>query len=121
MTSPKWFDPKISVGNLLALLAMVIALLGAWFTRGFEVDSLRADLLNKTTSLSEKISANSSGVQDLRATVNANERDRQSDRFNQVQVMTKLQADMAYIREAVDELRESQRRADGGSERAAGR
>lgn len=44
MTTPTWFDPKLSIGNVLTIATLVIAAVAGWFSFEARLSAAAADV-----------------------------------------------------------------------------
>lgn len=52
MTTPKWFEPKITVGNVIQIVLLLAAVAGAWFGIIGRVDGNDKDIANLQAQVS---------------------------------------------------------------------
>lgn len=95
MTGPKWIDPKVSMGNLLTIGSVIVGL-----TIGYQ-------------TIVGNVGANSSELvrQDKRLIAVETKIDRlfgemQNDRLAQTAILTELRADVRYLRESMDQIKQ---------------
>ena len=95
MTTPKWLDLKISMGNILSILTIISGLTVGWFTMAQSVDINAKDVASlerRVTKAEEAIAKLSDNLQGDRLALNT--------------VLTQLQSDVRYMRDAIDELKQ---------------
>jgi len=97
MTSPKWLNPQVSVGNLLSVATLIIGLTIGWQT-----------IVGVTQTNARDISSVTKRVDAMELNLATIVREFNADRLDTTRLLTELQADMRYTRQAVDEIRNSQ-------------
>lgn len=94
MTTPKWLDLKVSMGNILSILTIIMGLSAGWFTIVGDVTTNAREI----DSLDRRISKSEQVIDKLSDNL-------QSDRLTLNTVLTQLQSDVRYMRDAIDELK----------------
>lgn len=88
------FDPKLSIGNVVTIAMLALSLAGGWFTLVGTMSANAKDIQNVT----ERVSAIEANITEMVRQLNA-------EKVDQTRILTQLQTDMSYTREAVDEIR----------------
>lgn len=94
MTAPKWLDPKISMGNLLSILTVIVGLTGGYFT-----------IVGNVSANSVEIQRQDRRIVAVEAKVDKLIAELQSDRLTQTTILTELRSDVRYLREGMDQIR----------------
>lgn len=94
MTTPKWLDLKISIGNILSVLTIIVGLTACYFTIIGNVASNAREIGNLDHRLTK--AENSLSVLSDALT---------SDRLALATSLTQLQSDVSYMRVAIDDLK----------------
>src|SRR3990172_8292101 len=94
MDKPRWFNPEVSIGNLLSAVVVIVGLAIGWQT-----------LAGVTQSNAKDITAVAIRVTALEVSLASILRDINADRLAQTRMLTELQTDMRYTRQAVEDIR----------------
>jgi len=97
MTSPKWLNPQISMGNILTIAATIIGLAMGWQT-----------IVGVTQTNAKDVASVTRRVDAMEINIATIIKEFNSDRLDTTRILTELQSDMRYTRIAVDEIRNSQ-------------
>lgn len=101
MTLPKWIEPRISLGTIATLVAMLATIWGAATAYGSmetRVAVTAAELTSVKASMSEQINAAAALLRDINA-----------DRVDLGKTMAELKTDVAYLRRWVEDLEREDR------------
>lgn len=103
MTLPKWIEPRISLGTIATLVAMLATIWGAATAYGSletRVAVTAAELTSVKASMSEQINAAAALLRDINA-----------DRVDLGKTMAELKTDVSYLRKWVEDLEAGERNA----------
>lgn len=92
MTLPRWIDPKISLGNILTILAMIGAMMGFAQAYGGVV---------------QKVDQHDLDIVVLRQDASTLKEQVQEDRLYARETLAEMKTDIGYIRRYVEEERRS--------------
>lgn len=101
MTLPKWIEPRISLGTIATLVAMLATIWGAATAYGSlenRVAVNAAEIIAVKASVSEQITAAAALLRDINA-----------DRVDLGKSMAELKTDVAYLRRWVEDLKRENR------------
>lgn len=94
MTFPKWLNPQISIGNILTVLSVAVALVVGWV----EMTGAVRDVALEQNRLNARVSVVENRFDDMLTSLH-------SDRVANTRALAEMGADIRYMRQAVDELR----------------
>ena len=95
---PEWIDLKISLGNILTIGSVIIGLTIGWQTLASGVQTNATDIQKLDTRVNDQGDRLDTLMTEL-----------QTNRINETALLTELRTDMRYLREAIDQIRNSQK------------
>lgn len=101
MTLPKWIEPRISLGTIATLVAVLATIWGAATAYGSletRVAVTAAELTSVKASMSEQVNAAAALLRDINA-----------DRVDLGKTMAELKTDVSYLRKWVEEIKRDEK------------